>query len=346
MKNKTLKRITTLFTALALTVATLTVPTTDVKAADEAGIRGFVTRMYDVCLGRTPDEAGLNDWCGQLARGEAEGADIAFGFVFSQEFQNMNLCNEHYVDAMYDAFFGRVPDEAGKADWLNALNTGKTRGYVLTGFVNSQEFHNLCNSFGITQGSGDWSNDNIPVNGTCTVCTNGNHREPTAEMRAFAERLYTCCLERTPETWEVDEWAQALANGATGSEVASGFVFSDEYKLKNAPNKQYVLMLYRTMLGREADATGVTSWVTQLNNGTSREAVFNGFLGSSEFANLCNVAGIRVGNPIEDNGTTGPASDNSTSSADQALIDQGFVPFDPSTNPEDDSPSFGGIVFN
>jgi hypothetical protein len=308
MKNKTLKKVTTLVTALALSVSVLVAAPTTAKAADEAGINSFVTRMYDVCLGRTPDEAGLNDWSSQLVSGEAKGADIAFGFIFSQEFQNMNLCNEHYVDAMYDAFFGRVPDEAGKADWMNRLATGQTRGAVMTGFVNSQEFHNLCASYGITQGEGDWSNDDIPVNGTCVVCAGGNNHEVTAEMRAFAERLYTCCLERDAEEDGLNDWCVALANGATGSEVASGFVFSDEYKLKDASDTQYVLMLYKTMLGREADTPGVTNWVLQLRDGASREVVFNGFLGSAEFAELCNTAGIKVGSAIADNGTTGRQS--------------------------------------
>lgn len=36
-----------------------------------------------------------------------QGADIAFGFIFSDEFKNLNLCNEHYVDSMYASFFGR-----------------------------------------------------------------------------------------------------------------------------------------------------------------------------------------------------------------------------------------------
>ena len=49
---------------------------------------------------------------------QEQGANIAFGFIFSEEFQNLNLCNEHYVDSMYAAFFDREGDAAGKADWL------------------------------------------------------------------------------------------------------------------------------------------------------------------------------------------------------------------------------------
>lgn len=93
---------------------------TTVRAADEAGIRAFVTRMYEVCLVREPEEAGLNDWSNRLATGQELGADTAFGFIFREEFRNLNLCNEHYVDSMYAAFFDREGDAAGKADWLGS----------------------------------------------------------------------------------------------------------------------------------------------------------------------------------------------------------------------------------
>ena len=46
----------------------------------------------------------------------------------------------------------------------------------------------------------------------------------------------------------------------------------------------------------------------QLRNGSSREAVYNGFVGSAEFAALCQNAGITVGGAIADNGTTGRVS--------------------------------------
>ena len=313
-KKRVAKRIVTLLTAAAIGVGTFAGLPTTAKAADNAGIRSFVTRMYEVCLDREPDTDGLNDWSNRLATGQAQGADIAFGFIFSEEFKNLNLCNEHYVDSMYSAFFGREADAAGKADWVGQLNSGATRGHVMTGFVNSQEFANLCASYGINQGSGDWSADNISVNGTCSICANGGNsgnsgsREVTPEMRAFAERLYTCCLDREADENGLNDWANALANGATGSEVAAGFVFSQEYKNKDASDTQYVLMLYKTMLGREADTYGVTDWVLRLRNGASREAVYNGFIGSTEFANLCQNAGITVGSAIADNGTTGRQS--------------------------------------
>ena len=294
--KKTLKKATALLAAAAISLSAVVVAPVKAEAADEAGIRAFVTRMYEVCLDREPDTDGLNDWSNRLATGQEQGANIAFGFIFSEEFQNLNLCNEHYVDSMYAAFFDREGDAAGKADWLGQLNSGATRGHIMTGFVNSQEFANLCAAYGIDQGSGDWSADDIPVNGTCAICANGgnagNH-EVTPGMRAFVERLYTCCLGRSADEDGLENWANALANGATGSEVAAGFVFSQEMANRNLSNQEYVTMLYRTMMDREPDEAGLNDWVTRLQSGTSRQSVFDGFADSTEFDNIVRAYGLK-----------------------------------------------------
>lgn len=319
MRNR-MKKVTTLLALAAITVSVSlgSMPLT-AKAADKAGINAFVTRMYEVCLNREPDEAGLADWTKRLESGQAKGSDIAYGFIFSEEFKNMNLCNDHYVDSMYESFFGREADAAGKADWVGQLNSGATKGHVMTGFINSQEFANLSASYGIDPGTGNWDGDNFSANGTCVKDGNDNNNNNNSsnsnngtvandKIKAFVNRLYENCLERKADEEGLNSWANALANGAEGSQVAAGFIFSDEYKLKDASDAQYVLMLYKTMLGREADTPGVTDWVLKIRETGSRETAFNGFLQSAEFKNLCVDAGINVGNPIADNHTTGRAS--------------------------------------
>ncbi|MCD8069324.1 MAG: DUF4214 domain-containing protein, partial [Lachnospiraceae bacterium] len=69
-----------------------------------------------------------------------------------QEFTNKNLTDESFVEYLYEAFFDREADEAGKADWLNQMQSmGYSREDVFDGFVGSQEFDNLCRKYGITR---------------------------------------------------------------------------------------------------------------------------------------------------------------------------------------------------
>lgn len=57
-------------------------------------------------------------------------------------------------------------------------------------------------------------------------------------------------------------------------------------------------MLYKTILGRTPDKSGLNSWTSQLNNGKSREFVTNGFLFSNEFKGQCSKAGITLGSKL------------------------------------------------
>ena len=50
LMKKTLKRATALLAAAAISLSAVVVAPVEAEAADEAGIRAFVTRMYEVCL--------------------------------------------------------------------------------------------------------------------------------------------------------------------------------------------------------------------------------------------------------------------------------------------------------
>jgi hypothetical protein len=112
-------------------------------------LTNFVKRFYSVVLGREADSAGLADWTNQLSTGTATGADIAFGFVFSAEYNEASKTNTEYLNTLYLAFFDRTPDAGGFAGWLAELENGTSRQDVLDNFLHSQEFINLTNSFGI-----------------------------------------------------------------------------------------------------------------------------------------------------------------------------------------------------
>lgn len=129
--------------------------TTEIKGDDidedsngREQIEAFVSRFYEVVLGRATEPGGLNFWTNSLMNKTRAGADVAREFIFSQEFTNKQLDNSSYVDVLYSAFFNRQPD-AGHAYWLGRLNNGEDRGTVLGGFIWSKEFSNLCQAYSI-----------------------------------------------------------------------------------------------------------------------------------------------------------------------------------------------------
>lgn len=61
--------------------------------SSDEGVGDFVTRLYSICLNRRPDQNGYSDWTSKLIRNEITGSEAAYGFIFSPEFQNLDVTN-------------------------------------------------------------------------------------------------------------------------------------------------------------------------------------------------------------------------------------------------------------
>ena len=262
----------------ALSIVLALVPQT-VSAASN-GTADFVTRFYQLCLGRDPDSAGLKDWVDQLQSGKKTGADVARGFVLSPEFKNKKVSNDDYIDIMYEAFFDRQADDAGFKTWSKALEGGLSRYYVLAGFTNSKEFINLCGSYGIKAGK-------------LTLTDPADVYPDTAK---FVYRFYQQCLGRGADSQGLNNWVSNLQSGAqTGCDVAYGFVYSKEFTGRNVSDADYINIMYRAFFNRKADPAGYATWEKYLNAGYTRHYVLAGFVNSQEFKNLCASYNINPG---------------------------------------------------
>jgi parallel beta-helix repeat protein len=238
-------------------------------------IESFVTRFYDLCLDREADQAGMDGWVLALLNGTQTGSDVAYGFVFSQEFINKNTTDLEYLTILYEAFFGRKPDSGGLHGWLDAMQNGASREDVLNGFVYATEFAELCEEYGIKAYEGHIT------------------KAQREAVEAFVTRFYQLCLGRDPDAEGLSGWANNLLNQIqTGADVANGFIYSREFINKNTSNDEYLTILYKAFFNRNPDQGGWDLWLAELNSGIDRGDVLNGFLGSQEFIKLCRDYGI------------------------------------------------------
>lgn len=239
--------------------------------------REFVRRLYEKVLGRPADDGGLNDWTSRLYAGQTTGATTVEGFFNSTEFTQKNISDEQYVDLLYEAIFNRTADAGGRQDWLDTLNTGVSRRYVLVQFVRSLEFANLCNSYSIQKGD--------------LALT--ENRDKNIQVTGFVNRLYRLALGRPADVGGINHWTgNLLSKKETPKQVARGFFFSPEMSNKKLNNTEFVTLLYQVMMNREPDSGGLADWVNQLENGASREHVYNGFADSVEFGQIVSSYGL------------------------------------------------------
>ncbi|MCR4649583.1 MAG: InlB B-repeat-containing protein, partial [Lachnospiraceae bacterium] len=92
------------------------------------------------------------------------------------------------------------------------------------------------------------------------------------QVRNFVERFYTIILDRPAEAAGLADWTNRLiSKTATGSDVAAGFINSDEFQKKKMTDEEYVTKLYRAFFDREPDKAGYEGWLKELKNGKSRD---------------------------------------------------------------------------
>ena len=269
-------------TARTVNGLTATCKVTVLSSAQISLIEDFVTRLYDKCFNRAPDSGGLKNWTDLLCSGKRTAAQVVTGFFNSKEMQNLKLSTADYIERCYIVMMDRASDAGGKKSWLDAADSGVSNTYILRGFVHSNEFTKICSKYGIERGS---------INVT-------EGRDMNLGITKFVGRCYTKALGRKYDINGLNSWCTMIAKSANQKQAAitvatDGFFHSQEFKNKNTTNEQYVTILYQTFLGRDPDAAGFKDWVSQLNRGTNRDQVLNGFAGSAEFAKIMAGYGIK-----------------------------------------------------
>ena len=259
----------------------ITIDDTVINAVGEplTQTQSFVHRLYEKCLGRLPETAGMEDWNTALVNKEKTGAEVAYGFVFSEEYKLLQTTNEEFVDMLYQVIMGRDADEEGKAYWLEKLQQGMSREYVFRGFAESSEYTAICDSYGIERGG----------------MTLGAYRDQNEAVTGFVARIYTEMLGRSFDEEGLEYWCEKYVTGKQSVEeiMMIGFLQSEEVANLNLSDEEFVTRMYRTFLNREPEAEGLAYWMERLENGQeTRDSIVYGFSLSQEFKNIKQTYGL------------------------------------------------------
>ena len=116
-----------------------------------AGVTGFISRLYTKLQGRMYDEGGLNYWCEKVLAEPTKATLLKValdGFLHSNEFINKHLSDKDYLTVLYRAFLDREPDTGGMEYWQGKIASGMTRDKVAEGFAGSNEFSAIMARYG------------------------------------------------------------------------------------------------------------------------------------------------------------------------------------------------------
>lgn len=249
-------------------------------------VMDFARRLYVLVLNRNAEESGLAAWTDKLLSHELKGVDAGYGFVFGEECTARNLSNDEFLEMLYNTFMNRKSDSAGKSAWIKYLDGGVEREKVLEGFLYSIEFNGICSQYGIEVGQ---TSDNASF---AEIVNHYRNQNPNITM--FMARCYTKALGRNYDPDGLEAWCKALiTREQTPKQAAQNFIYSIEFTNKNLSNEEYIKVLYRTFMGREADAGGMEAWLGVLNDGRfTREQALDGFADSMEFGEILKSFGL------------------------------------------------------
>ncbi|HXP09981.1 MAG TPA: DUF4214 domain-containing protein, partial [Acidobacteriaceae bacterium] len=223
---------------------------------DPTGNAEDVARLYGAALNRAPDLAGLEAWTEALDEANVPLSQVATDFTTSPEFISHygSLSNAHFINQLYENVLGRSADAEGALFWNSVLASGSSRGTVLIGFAESEEYK------------------------AATSATAGDN--DTAE----AYRLYQAAFNRTPDPVGLAYWSSTLATSASPTQVAESFINSAEFLADhgNLSADDFVATLYQNVLHRAPDAEGYQYWTNALQGGASQGSVLLGFSDSLE----------------------------------------------------------------
>jgi hypothetical protein len=124
----------------------------------------------------------------------------------------------------------------------------------------------------------------------------GIHAQTNA---GFLSGLYADALNRAPDSAGLASWSNALSKGAARTDVAKAFFTAAEFEANYKNSGEYVSALYKGLLGRSADGSGLANYTKAIDAGTSHGAVIDSMLASSEFVKVTGVShpvvGVTVG---------------------------------------------------
>ena len=241
-------------------------------------IKELVNQFYLGFNGREADTDGLNYWSSLIYKNEITVADVILQFINSDEFKSKNYSNKDYVQVLYKSLFNREADSDGLKYWVNILDSGNSKNFVLASNFNSGEFQSILDSIGL--------NNRGSINLDLT--------DRKGDVKSFINGLYIGFYNREGDDGGINYWAEEIIyNRNTVAQVVQYFITNEEFKSKNYSDKEYINVLYKALFGREADESGLNYWVEQLRLGEHRQFILYNLFNSDECKDRMTNIGIK-----------------------------------------------------
>lgn len=198
--------------------------------------------------------------------------------------------NEKVVGAMYEALLHRTAEPAALAYWSNLLDGGASPAKVALGIEASSEYrqeeveslyqHYLgraADANGLAFFTAQLAAGGTIEQIAATLAGSAEFAQSHGGAGSLVETLFAAILDRPVDARSLALFEQQQAAGASGSQLASQMLASDEYQ------RQVASTFLTQFLDRPADSSGVSYFAALLHAGATDEDIAGDVLASDEF---------------------------------------------------------------
>nr|WP_145008361.1 cellulase family glycosylhydrolase [Pseudomonas psychrotolerans] len=199
------------------------------------------------------------------------------------------------VASVYRDYLGREADQAGLTFWSTQMASGSmTLAGVINAIVASAEYQNRvaverlyqsylgrsADSAGLSYWAGQLNSGAMTVNSIAAALIGST--EYQGNLQNTVNQLYVSYLGRNADPSGLSTWAKQISDGVmTIAAVKAAIAGSSEGQ---AYAQSMIQQLYRNYLSREADAGGLTNWMSQVTSGAmTLDDVATAIKGSAEY---------------------------------------------------------------
>ncbi|WP_322114167.1 DUF4214 domain-containing protein [Pseudomonas sp. KU26590] len=271
------------------------------------GDRDFVLALYRTILHRTGEESGVSSWSMLLQAGGSR-TTVADGFLNSRESHNLSEGETGFIRIVAHNAWNNLDMVVGKGvaagtagdDEISEqevrLDTNAVSHLAGNAGIDTFIFNDVASAYTISALDTDTLSVSRSTGAAAKFELSGFNVLDFVDHEVFVldaaqantGRLFTI-LDRAADIEGLKFWLAQGAAGATGAQMAAGFVQSAEFTQRlpdGSSNTAFVEQLYRNVLDRGSDADGLASWVHSLEGGTSRGQVAFSIANSAESAAL------------------------------------------------------------
>lgn len=196
---------------------------------------------------------------------------------------------------------------------VSGISLSKTNGYLVKG--KSLTLKATVKPTNATNKNVSWKSSNIKIatvsskgvvkavgTGEVTItCTakDGSKKKATCKLyivadntQAYVARLYKETMGRNPDKAGLAYWTKQIkSKKIKPGDVAIQFLNTPEFQNKKLSDTQYVKVLYRVYLNREAEQAGLNYWVKEVKK-SNRNTVAKRMAGTDEFKKIVKSFGL------------------------------------------------------